>query len=260
MKKGKKKNKVLDSITKSLKNVQLVLQEGNYKLFAKQMVVIVLLIFGYRYVNNQLQQKDVTISGQIDAVHAQQKNEQSYLSNKKKLLELEPRFPNLEEKNDWLLRQVVDIFKGSEIIPSIGASQTEDSSNSGYTVASLPVNLDISYKDFGKLLANIENREEFVRVSEFSVEKDRYSLGTNHISMRFNTIFPQEKIASLMFQDEEETEESSPETTEVPTPTASESAAVEAPAQSAAGETASEKQPAADQPTAEEKTETEEKK
>ena len=204
MAKGKKTNKFLDSITKSFKDIQLVLQEGNYKLFLKQMVVIVLLIFGYRYANDLLVQQDAGIAGKIDAVHAQQNNEQAYLSNKKKLLELEPRFPDMEAKNDWLLRQVVAIFKDSKIRPSMGASQSENTSNSGYTIVSLPVEIKASYRDFGMLLADIENREEFLRIADFSIDKVKENIGENSIKMQFNTIFPKEKIAKTMFKEEAE--------------------------------------------------------
>lgn len=202
MKKGKKSVKLLDSVKKGLKDIKLVLEEGNYKLFLKQLVVIIVLIFAYRYVNTMLHNQQDGIAGQIEAVHAQQNNEQAYLTNKKKLLELEPRFPDLETKNDWLLRQVVAIFKDSTIQPSIGSSQSENTSNNGYTVVSLPVSIEASYNDFGKLLASIENKDEMLRVSEFFIDKQENSLGFNNIKMQINTIFPKEKIAKTMFKEE----------------------------------------------------------
>ena len=112
----------------------------------------------------------MVISKQEEAIHAQQNNEQEYLSSKQKLLELEPRFPDLESKNDWLLRQIVSIFKEANIQPSM-ATQTENNSNSGFTVVSLPVDITVSYKEFGQLMAQIENREEFLRISQFSIDK-----------------------------------------------------------------------------------------
>ncbi|MBR3631741.1 MAG: hypothetical protein IKN49_01550 [Elusimicrobiaceae bacterium] len=202
MKKGKKSVKLLDSVKKGLKDIKLVLEEGNYKLFLKQLVVIIVLIFAYRYVNTMFHEQQNGIASQIEAVHAQQNNEQAYLTNKKKLLELEPRFPDLETKNDWLLRQVVAIFKDSPIQPSIGSSQSENTSNNGYTVVSLPVSIEASYHDFGKLLASIENKDEMLRVSEFFIDKQENSLGSNNIKMQINTIFPKEKIAKTMFKEE----------------------------------------------------------
>ena len=202
MKKVKKSNNFVDSIKQGFIDIKVVLEEGNYKLFIKQMIVIIALIFGYRYANDIFQQQDSEIASQVEAVHAQQNNEQAYVSNKKKLLELEPRFPDLEAKNDWLLRQIVAIFKDSQIRPSMGASQTENTNNSGYTLVSLPVDIEASYKDFGNLLADIENREEFLRISQISLNKNEGNLGTNTVHLQFNTIFPKEKIAKTMFKDE----------------------------------------------------------
>ena len=197
----KKSNKILESLKKGFADIKLVLEEGNYKLFLKQFIVIILLVFAYRYVNGALQQKDENVLGQIDAVRVQQDNEKDYLANKKKLLELEPRFPDLNAKNDWLLRQVIAVFRDAHLSPKISSTQSENSSNSGYTVASLPVELRLSYKDFGRLLAEIESQDEYLRVSEFSLSKEREPIGQNNIKLKINTVFPKEKIAASMFKE-----------------------------------------------------------
>ncbi len=197
-----KMNKILESVKKGLADIKMVLAEGNHKLFVKQAVAIVLVFLGYRYLGNALQEEDGNIRGQIEAVQAQQSNEKAYLANKKKLLELEPRFPDMEAKNDWLLRQIVSVFKDSKLTPKLGASQAEDNTNSAYTVAAIPVTLDASYKDLGRLLAEIENREEYLKVSEVSLTKGKEALGYNNISLKINTIFPKEKIAKVMFKEE----------------------------------------------------------
>ncbi len=201
MKNVKKPNKFVDSIKQGFLDIKVVLEEGNYKLFLKPLVLIIALVFGYRYVNDMFQKQDRDIASKIEAVYTQQNSEQEYMTNKQKLLELEPRFPDLESKNDWLLRQIVAIFKNSSIRPSMGNSQSENTSNNGYTVVSLPVDIEASYKDFALLLADIENRDEFLRVSQFSIDKKEGTLGTNAIKMQFNTIFPKEKIAQSIFRD-----------------------------------------------------------
>ncbi len=193
-------NKLIESLKKGFNDIKLVMEEGNYKLFLKQFVAIILVFLAYRYLNTALQDKMSNIRGQIDAVQAQQTNEQEYMASKQKLLDLEPRFPDLSTKNDWLLLQTVSIFRDANITPKLG-SQTEDNSNSTYTVASIPVTLETSFAEFGKLLANVENREEYLRVSDFSLAKSTENLGQNTITIRINTIFPKEKIAAKMFKD-----------------------------------------------------------
>ena len=148
-----------------------------------------------------MQEKDSKIHGQIDAVQTQQKSEKEYLANKEKLLKLEPRFPDMEAKNDWLLRQIVAVTRESGITPKLGSEQSENTTNAGYTVVSIPMNAVISYNQLGQLLANIENKEEYLKVSEFSLKKDTENLGSNEVSMKINTIFPKEKIAKTLFKD-----------------------------------------------------------
>lgn len=197
----KKPNKILESIKKGLNDIKTVAEEGNFKLFLKQAVVIIIVFMGFRYCNQSLQEKDSKIHGQIDAVQTQQKSEKEYLANKEKLLKLEPRFPDMEAKNDWLLRQIVAVTRDSGITPQLGSEQSENTTNAAYTVVSIPMNATLSYNQLGQLLANIENREEYLKVSEFSLKKDAENLGSNEVSMKINTIFPKEKIAKTLFKD-----------------------------------------------------------
>lgn len=197
---GKKNNKFVESVKKGFADIKLVAEEGNYKLFLKQLAVIIVVFLGYRYCSATLQDREANLRGQIDAVYAQQNNEKEYLANKTKLLKLEPRFPDLSAKNDWLLRQLVAVFRDAQLTPKLGSAQSEDTSNPGFTVAGIPVTLQTSFNEFGRLLASFENRDEFLRVSEFTVTKNAENLGQNNITMRVNTIFPKEKIAKTMFK------------------------------------------------------------
>lgn len=197
----KTQNKWMEALSGGFRDIKLVLEEGNYKLFLKQAAFIIVIFLAYRYASDMLAEKRSGIVTKVDAVHAQQNNEKEYLANKQKLLELEPRFPDVSAKNDWLLRQIVSVFKDSNLTPKIGSSQAEDTSNVGYTVAAVPVDVEASYGDFARLMADIENRDEFLRVTEFSLIKHNERLGANTIKMRINTVFLKEKIVPVMFKD-----------------------------------------------------------
>lgn len=201
---NKKANKFVESMKKGFADIKMVLEEGNYKLFLKQMVVIVLVFLAYRHFNTILNDQTSNFRGQIEALQVQKRNEGEYLANKQKLLTLEPRFADAADKNDWLLRQTVAVFQDEKLTPELG-SQVENTSNSTYAVMSLPVKLETSYGDFGRLLAAIENRDAYLKVSEFTLTKgqDRSieKLGLNQISLQVSTIFPKEKIAKALFKD-----------------------------------------------------------
>lgn len=201
MKKGTKTNKWVESIKKGLNDIKTVLEEGNYKLFLKQAITIAALIFGFNQLQKHFDEKDHKVVGQMDAINTQQQNESDYLANKKKLLELEPLFPDISAKNDWLLRQVVAVFKTTKLTPKITSAQSEDTSNSGYVVASIPVDLAVSYKEFGRFLAGMENLKELLRISEFTIVKQTEPIGQNTVRIKINTVFPKEKIAKTMFKD-----------------------------------------------------------
>ena len=204
-----KLQQIVASTKQGFMDIKLVLEDGQYKLFLKPLAVAIVLYLGYHYITGALAARDANIKGQIDAVHAQQNNEQEYMANKQKLLNLEPRFPDASNKNAWLLNQTRDQVKlvlgeeAKQLSTKIGPNQSEDNSNSGYTVVSVPVEVVTSYGNFGRLLASIEGREEFLKVSEFTLTKNTGSegLGTNLIKMRVNTVFPAEKVADTLFKD-----------------------------------------------------------
>lgn len=80
----------------------------------------------------------------------------------------------------------------------------EDASNPTFTATSIQVGLTGGYEQFARLLESIENRHEYVKISNFIIEKDKdpNRMGQNKISMRLNTIFPKEKIANnKLFKD-----------------------------------------------------------
>lgn len=200
-----KNNKYVEDLKKGFQDIQTVMQEGNYKLFVKQFVAILVVFLAFRYFNGQFDSKVQNYVGQIDAIHMQQSSEQEYMSNKDQLFDLEPRFPDIEEKNGWLVAQILNLFQEANLTPQVEGTQEEDATNPTYEVVSLQVNSEMDFPRFARFLADIENLEEYLKVSDFSITKDTEldRLGNNKISMKFNTIFPKEKIARKIFRDYE---------------------------------------------------------
>lgn len=197
-------NKVKASLEKGFNDMKLVMEEGNAKLFAKQFVVVIVAFLLFRYVNGSFQDKISNYRGQVEAIHSQQSNEQEYLASKKRLLDLEPRFPDLESKSEWLMTQVLDVFKQANLTPKFSGSQTEDTMNPNYTLASLELKTTASWPQFAQLMVGLENRPEYLRLSTFKLSKnaDSAQLGTNEIKMTINTLFPKEKLAPKLFKDQ----------------------------------------------------------
>lgn len=198
-----KNNKQVEALKKGFQDIQTVMQEGNYKLFVKQFVAVLVVFLGFKYCSGQFTDKINNYNGQMDAIRMQQSSEREYMTNKDLLFELEPRFPDISDKNGWLTSQILGVFKEAELTPQMDGSQTEDASNPTYEAVSLPVRSEMDFTRFARFLADIENNDEYLKVSDFSITKDTdpEHLGNNKISMKFNTIFPKEKIAKKLFKD-----------------------------------------------------------
>jgi hypothetical protein len=202
--KGKSKQ-VLVSTKQGLRDIWTVVEEGGFKLFLMQAIAIMILVLLFRWVSGKLDDRNENIKGRAEALQAQQSNEKEYMSSKSKLLNLEPRFPDIDARNNWLLKEVDTVFREYEIkpAPKVG-SQTEDTNNSAYTVVSVPIELTATYAEVGNLLAKVEGREEFLKVSEFLLTKNpisKDSLGTNSVKLRIDAVFPAEKVAKVLFKD-----------------------------------------------------------
>ena len=200
---AKQTNKYVANFAQGCRDMQVVAQEGNFKLFGMQILAIALAALAWNQLTGKFTAKIQNLNGQMDAIKAQQVNEGEYMTNKKLLITLEPRFANIESKNEWLLRQILDIFQKAKLAPNVSGSQVEDTSNPTYVVASMQVGASMGYKTFAELLASIENRKEYIKISNFVLEKnkDPNQMGVNKVSLKLNTIFPKEKVAKKLFKD-----------------------------------------------------------
>lgn len=198
-----KLNKEIQSLKQGFQDVQLVSQEGNFKLFAKQVVLVGLVAVLFMWVNDKFDAQKRNLTGQIDAIRVQQTNEREYSSSKNRLLELEPRFPDMADKNEWLVNQIMSTFKDQNLTPVLDGSQQEDTSNPSYLVASYSVSVTAPFQAFGELLAAFENKSDYVKLSKFDLSKvtENDQLGQNKITLTVNTVFPKEKLAAKLFKD-----------------------------------------------------------
>ena len=190
------------SIKQGLADIRRVLEEGNYKLFVKQFVVLLLVIWGVSTFNEKLEKQKKNYIDQMAAISVQETHKQDYLDNKSRLLRLEPAFPDLSAKNEWLLRKIMDSLESHNIQANISGNITENATDN-YTVVAQPVSFQLGFQELGKFVADIENADDFLRFSEVNITKgtDSASLGMNNITLRFNTFFPKEKYGPRLFKD-----------------------------------------------------------
>lgn len=201
--KKKKQPAIVAAVSQDLKAIKSVAEEGKMQLFLKQVVVLLLVFLVVRYANGKLEEHKSKLRDQMSAIKIQQLNREDYLANKYQLLRLEPKFPDLSKKGDWLLRSLIDIFDSHNIAHNMDGNSREDASDPIYTVVSQTVLFQSQFNDLGKFLEDIENGDRLVRISDLSISKieDSDLLGENKITVKFNALFPKEKYGPKLFKD-----------------------------------------------------------
>lgn len=189
---------------KGLLDIKTALQEGNLKLFLKQIAVIGVCFWLLHWANGKFEQKISNNREQISSMETQQRSEQEYVANKKMLLSLEPLFPDIEEKNNWLTGMLLNLYKEAGLPPQLEGSASENTSNPIFLLMSQGVSTKASLMKIGQFLERIENEPSYLRVSEVKIDKDTGDLGNNRVSVRFNTIFPKQKIGATLFKNYKE--------------------------------------------------------
>lgn len=185
-----------------LYNIKHVLEERKLSLFVKQVAVLAVVFLAVRSISGKLAAHQAELKDKINALTIQSTNKEDYLNNKDHLLRLEPLFPNKEQKSDWLPSMLMALFRKHDLSPQLDGNFAE-SAQKGYVVVSKPIAWQQSYKNLGEMLANMENSDTFLRVSEISISKltGKEVLGENSVTVKFNTIFPNEKYAPKLFKD-----------------------------------------------------------
>lgn len=183
-------------------DVQVVTLEGKYNLFIKQFIVLLIVFLAARFICGKFSKSRAEIKDKVAAIHIQETNKDDYLDNKQYLLQLEPLFPDISQKNDWLLRQLISLFDAHKITPNVDGNVSEFVEDR-YTIISQPVTFQQTFMEIGKLLADIENGDDFLRISEITIEKLNGPdvLGENAVTAIVNTVFPKEKYAPKLFKD-----------------------------------------------------------
>ncbi len=197
-----KKNPKIEELKTGLQDIKNVFAEGKFSLFVKQFVVLAGVFLLVRMVNGKLEAHKATLKDKMAAITIQQTNKEDYLNNKEHLLRLEPLFPDIEQKSNWLPSRLMALFSKHDLSPKIDGNFAENAKGN-LIVVSQPISWQQGYKKLGEMMADLENGDDFLRVSEVSIAKltGKEVLGDNAVTVRFNTVFPKEKYSPKLFKD-----------------------------------------------------------
>lgn len=179
-------------IKDGMMDVKNMLLESNYTPFIRPVVVLLVIGFLLNFVNGKAQDGVRKVRNTVEAQRAEVENEKEYKTSKETYQGFVKNLPPTEQKNEWLLRELISIFSANEIQTSrTGRHVLEESGF--FTLSSVSFEVELDYNQLGKLVASIENFEKYMRISELIVNRADGSLGTLRVSIRVHTIFVNDK-------------------------------------------------------------------
>ena len=199
---GKRSSSAPGSLKRGIEDIQAVFQEGKAVLFVKQAVVLLVVFLIVFYSTKGLQQHRLKIKDEMAKMEIEHMHRDEYVANKDHLMKLEPLFPDIGQKKDWLLVHLKDFFEKRKVQVTMDGNATEEP-QATYVVGTQPVSFKANFKELGKMLADIENGPDLLRVSNLTVVKltDTENLGENNVVIQFGTVFPKTKYAPTLFKD-----------------------------------------------------------
>lgn len=199
---AKPKSAALAGFQRGLQDIQAVFQEGKVVLFVKQFVVLLIVFLLVFYANKSLKAHQDKIKDEMSKIGLEQKYRDEYLANKEHLIKLEMLFPDISKKQDWLVVRLKDIFEKRKMQVVMEGNAGEET-QTDYVIGEQPVTFKAGFKEVGKLLADIENGDDFLRITDLTLTKltDTENLGFNNVSIQFGTVFPKNKYAPTLFRD-----------------------------------------------------------
>jgi Tfp pilus assembly protein PilO len=175
-------------IKTGMMDVKNMLLEGNYKLFLTPVACVIVLFIIVHYFSDKTAAQVRGLAQKIDAQKAEINNEQEYRNSKAEYENLIRRLPPAEERNEWLLANIDKILSANSIVATRVANQ-ETTTSGIFTIASVTVNMQLSYSQLGKLVEAIENADYFVRISDLNIQRKEGRLGYLDVTLKLNTLF-----------------------------------------------------------------------
>ncbi|MDR0292395.1 MAG: hypothetical protein LBI01_06560 [Elusimicrobium sp.] len=185
-------SKFINSFKDGLQDIKFVIGDGKAVMLARPVVAAVILcfvIYSYTSVGKREISKQ---RSEISALRAQKEKMSGYQANKDRILQLEKFFPDIKDKNEWLVTQIIENFENNGLRYNFTGSQTEEPTEN-MLVTSMGLNFKTHYAGAVKLIMDFENSRNYTKVQEFIFAKDDREVGANMYSMKISSAFPKER-------------------------------------------------------------------
>ncbi|MCL2888104.1 MAG: hypothetical protein FWF35_02170 [Elusimicrobia bacterium] len=184
--------KFFTSFKDGLQDIKLVINDGKAKILVRPLVAAVILCFVIYSYTNVGKREIGKQQAEIATLRAQKEKMSGYQANKDRIVQLEKFFPDVVNKNEWLVTQIIENFDNNNTRYTFTGSQTEEPTNN-MIVTSMALNFKIHYAGAVKLMMDFENAKTFTKVQELIFAKDDRDMGSNMFSMKISSAFPKER-------------------------------------------------------------------
>lgn len=181
--------KIINFFKDSISEIQSIYAEKGIEPFKKPIMfsvpVFLIVYFGFYSPSvskvNTLKE-EVSRYELLGPLYSDYANYKNALSQHKKNL------PLYKDKNEWLDYIIMTNCRKSGISPESIGAQTESELTGGFVIASKDVSIVADYFTVGKLVADIENSQIFVKITELTLKKGP-QLGTVSAQFKIATVF-----------------------------------------------------------------------
>lgn len=185
--------KFLNMLKEQFSNIQVLIQDRNFKPFIRPIVAIVLVFFLINLLNNNARDKVAIIQKRIEAQQAEVDNEREYRTAKSKYQNLLSKLPPASQKNEWMLLQLGSIANRLKIQDDIKYVKGPTSNFGILEISTANISGNLYYSQIGRLVETIENNPQFLRINKITMDKQGDSfLGKIAVKIEVYTAFLEE--------------------------------------------------------------------
>lgn len=174
-------------------NINVLIQERNYKPFGRPLIVIIGVFFIVNYFNSLAQSRVADIKTKIEAQQAEFENEKEYKAAKTKYQSLLAKLPPASQKSEWILLQLEAIINSRGLKDNVNFAKSGTTSFGILEISMAIITGQLNYRQLGLLVESIENNPQFLRINNIILEKSKNaSNGTMDVRIEVYTAFLEE--------------------------------------------------------------------
>ncbi len=182
----------ITKIKDDIKNLQILIEERDFKPFIRPVVIILIVFLVANYFNNKATETVSSIKKRIEAQQVEAENERDYKAGKTKYQNLLAKLPPATQKNEWILLQIEAIVNKLNLRDSVKYSKGANLPYGILEISTAVITGNLTYSQVGRLVESIENNPQFLRINKLNLDRKDAALGKINVRIEVYTAFLEE--------------------------------------------------------------------